>query len=99
MPAIVVGEVWGGSGRRNCNIDLRVEAGAILSHLDESIRVTGRHSQFLKVVRVLVDVTGALEIRVELKLGEGLVLLILLYEPKAELSLKLGSGGERKRVS
>jgi hypothetical protein len=71
----------------------------MLSDPDKSARVTGRYGQFLEVVRVPVDVAGALEIRAGLKLGEGLVLLVLLYEPEAELSLEPGPGGERERVS
>jgi hypothetical protein len=39
---------------------------------------------------------GALEVRVGLELGKGLVLFILLHEPEAELSLKLGPGGEQE---
>jgi hypothetical protein len=31
---------------------------------------------------------------VQLKLGKGLVLLVLLYKPEAELGLELGPGGE-----
>jgi hypothetical protein len=71
--------------------------GAILGDLDESIQVTSRYSQFLEVVRVLVDVVGALEVRVELELGKGLVLLVLLYKSEAELGLELGPGGEREQ--
>jgi hypothetical protein len=51
----------------------------ILGDLDETIQVTGHYGQFLKVVRVPVDVVGALEVRVGLELGEGLVLLVFLY--------------------
>jgi hypothetical protein len=93
-PPVVVSELRGSSGRCNRDIDLRVKARAILGDLDESICVTSHYSQFLEVVRVPVDVVGALEVQVELKLGEGLVLLVLLYKPEAELGLKLGPGGE-----
>jgi hypothetical protein len=93
-PPVVVSEVGGGSRCHNCNIDLQVEARVILGDLNESIPVTGRYGQFLEVVCVPVDVTGALEVRVGLKLGEGLVLLVLLYEPEVELSLKFGLSGE-----
>jgi hypothetical protein len=96
MPAVVVGEVGGGPGRRDCDVDLQVEPGAILGDLDESVQVTGRYGQFLEIVRVLVDVTGALEIRAGLKLGEGLVLFVLLDKPEPELGLELGPGGERE---
>jgi hypothetical protein len=57
---------------------------------DESVRVT-------KVVRVLVDVVGAFEVQVGLELGKDLVLLVLLHEPKAELGVELGPGGEWER--
>jgi hypothetical protein len=62
VPAVVVGEVGGGPGHRNRDVDLRVEAGAVLGDPDESIRVSGRYGQLLKVVCVLVDVVGALKI-------------------------------------
>jgi hypothetical protein len=99
VPAIVVGEVGGCSGHCTRDVDLRIEAGAVLGDPDESVRVTGCYGQFLKVICVPVDVAGALEIRVGLKLGEGLVLLILFYKPELELGLELGPGGERKWVS
>jgi hypothetical protein len=94
MPPAVVGEVRGSSRHRNHNVDPWVEARVILGDPDESIQVTGRYSQFLKVVCVPVDVAGALEVQVGLKLGEGLVLLVLLYKSEAELGLELGPGGE-----
>jgi hypothetical protein len=93
-PPSVVGEALGGSRRCDRDIDLRVEARAVLADSDKSIRVTGCHSQFLMVICVPVDIAGALEVQVGLKLGEGLVLLVLLHKPEAELGLKLGPGGE-----
>ena len=96
-PAIVIGEVGGGPRRRDRDIDLRVEPGVILGDPDESVRVTGCYGQFLEIVRVPVDVAGALEIRAGLKLGEGLFLFVLLDEPEPELGLELGPGGERER--
>jgi hypothetical protein len=63
----------------------QVEAGVVLGDPDEHVSLTSHHGQFLKVVHIPIDVVGALEVRVGLKLGEGLVLLVLLYEPEAEL--------------
>jgi hypothetical protein len=58
--------------------------------------VTGCHSQLLKIVCVLVDITEALEVRVGLKLGEGLVLLVLLCELEVKLSFEPCPGRERE---
>jgi hypothetical protein len=50
----------------------------ILGDPDKCVHVTGCYGQFLEVIHVLVDTIGALEVRVGLKFGEGLVLLVLL---------------------
>jgi hypothetical protein len=70
----------------------------VLGDLDKSVRVTGHHGQLLKIVRV-IDVAGALEVRVGLKPDEGLVLLVLLYRLEVELSLEFSPGGEQERNS
>jgi hypothetical protein len=93
----VISEVRGGSRDCDCNIDLRVKVGVVLGDPDKSVHVTSCHGQFLKIVCVPVDVTGALEVQGGLKLDEGLVLLILLYEPEVEFSLESGPGGKRER--
>jgi hypothetical protein len=94
-PPVIVREVRSGSGCCNHNIDLWVEARAILGDPDESIRVTSCYGQFLDVVRVPVDVSGALEVGAGFEIVEGLILLVLLYEPEAEVYLELGPAGEQ----
>jgi hypothetical protein len=78
------------------NVDLQVEAQAVLGDLDKCIHIPSRCGQFFEIVCVLVDITGALEVRAGPKLGEYLVLLVFLYKPELELGLKPGPGWERK---
>ncbi|KAJ7854090.1 hypothetical protein B0H14DRAFT_3449878 [Mycena olivaceomarginata] len=81
------------------SLDVAVSPPPANTSVPKPARVTGRYGQFLKVVRVPVDVVGALEVRVGLELGEGLVLLVLLHKLEAELGLELGPGGEWEQDS
>jgi hypothetical protein len=60
------------------------------------VHVSGSIGKLLEVVCVPVDVSGALEISVGLQLGESLVLLVFLNEPKVKLCSKLCPGREQK---
>src|ERR1700761_5164465 len=93
-PARYFPEVRRLGGRRDGEVNRRVESGAVLRDFDERVFETGEVYEVLEVVRIFKNVAGAHKIPAGLQFGQRVVLLVLLYEPEPELPDEVGPGRE-----